>query len=231
MANKHPLEQQLDYQFHQPELLYQALTHRSFSAQHNERLEFLGDGVLNFIVASLLYDRFERINEGDLSRVRSNLVKQDTLAQLAVELQLSSYLRLGEGELKSGGFNRPSILADSLEAIFGAVFLDGGFDAAYKAIKRLYQPLLEQIDPRTVGKDAKTLLQETLQGMRLELPTYTVIDTRGAAHNQIFTVNCHIEALAILTQAEGRNRRAAEQEAAALALLALDEQRPGKKSS
>jgi|SRR5690625_703769 len=231
MANTHPLEQQLEYQFDQPSLLQQALTHRSFSAQHNERLEFLGDGVLNFIVASLLYDRFERINEGDLSRVRSNLVKQDTLAQLALQLQLSSHLRLGEGELKSGGFNRPSILADALEAVFGAIYLDGGFDAAHAVIKKLYQPLLDQTDPKTVGKDAKTLLQETLQGMRLELPTYTVIDTRGAAHNQIFTVNCHIEALAIQTQAEGRNRRAAEQEAAALALAALQDQRPGKKST
>src|SRR5690625_1041814 len=163
MSGMQHLEQSLRYQFKERDLLRQALTHRSYAGKHNERLEFLGDGVLNFVVAALLFKQFQRIDEGDLSRVRASLVKQDTLAQLAQQLQVASYLRLGEGELKSGGFNRPSIQADAVEAIFGAIYLDGGFAAVYKVIEQLYRPLIEQSDPKTLGKDAKTLLQETVQ--------------------------------------------------------------------
>jgi len=222
MTALHTLEKALHYQFQQPDLLQQALTHRSYGARHNERLEFLGDGVLNFIVAALLFEQFQRIDEGDLSRVRASLVKQDTLAQLAQQLDLSDLLRLGEGELKSGGFNRPSILADALEAVFGAIYLDGGFTPAYHVIERLYQPLIQDCDPKTLGKDAKTLLQEMVQGRRLELPVYTVVATQGAAHDQVFTVDCALAELGIRTQAKGRSRRAAEQAAAALAIEALN---------
>jgi len=223
MSGLHLLEQAFNYCFKQPTLLKQALTHRSYHAKHNERLEFLGDGVLNFVVAALLFEQYQRINEGDLSRVRASFVKQETLAQLAKKLELPAYLRLGEGELKSGGFNRPSILADALEAIFGAIYLDGGFKAAYQVIKKLYQPLIEQADPKTLGKDAKTLLQEMVQSRRLELPIYTVVAIKGAAHDQVFHVSCLVEALNIATKASGRSRRAAEQAAAALAIKAIRE--------
>src|SRR5690606_21525353 len=148
------------------------------------RLEFLGDSVLNFVVASLLFARFPKIDEGDLSRLRANLVKQAALADIAGKLNLSQYLRLGEGELKSGGFRRPSILADTLEAIFGAVYLDGGFDAVQKVIQGQYAEILDHVDEKTLGKDPKTLLQELLQARKLDLPVYNVIATHGAAHNQ-----------------------------------------------
>ncbi|MBW8836262.1 MAG: ribonuclease III [Burkholderia sp.] len=166
-----PLESRLRYEFRNAELLRQALTHRSHSSTHNERLEFLGDSVLNCAVAALLFQRFGKLDEGDLSRVRANLVKQQSLYEIAQALNISEGLRLGEGELRSGGFRRPSILADTLEAVLGAVFLDGGFDAAQTVIKRLYVPILDHIDPRTLGKDAKTLLQEYLQGHKIALPT------------------------------------------------------------
>src|SRR5690606_4546549 len=184
------LEAALGYRFNEPRLLTQAVTHRSHSAAHNERLEFLGDAVLNFVVASLLFDRFPKTDEGDLSRMRANLVRQATLADVANRLELSAYLQLGEGELKSGGFRRPSILADALEAVFGAVYMDGGFDPARKVIASLYESLLANVDPRSQGKDAKTLLQERLQALRLDLPTYSVIATHGAAHSQLFEVAC-----------------------------------------
>ncbi len=212
------LENRLDYRFSNPALLEQALTHRSHSARHNERLEFLGDSVLNCAVASLLYDRFARIDEGDLSRLRANLVKQAALADIAQQLDLSPYLRLGEGELKSGGFRRPSILADTLEAIFGAVFLDSGFDEASRVIRRQYQTALAGVDPKTLGKDAKTLLQEYLQGRRIALPLYAVVATHGAAHSQEFEVECAIPRLEVLVRGTGGSRRAAEQEAARQAL-------------
>lgn len=224
MSGMQHLEQSLRYQFKERDLLRQALTHRSYAGKHNERLEFLGDGVLNFVVAALLFKQFQRIDEGDLSRVRASLVKQDTLAQLAQQLQVASYLRLGEGELKSGGFNRPSIQADAVEAIFGAIYLDGGFAAVYKVIERLYRPLIEQSDPKTLGKDAKTLLQETVQALRMDLPVYTVVDTQGAAHDQTFVVSCTLEQLGINTRAKGSSRRSAEQAAASLALAAIDKQ-------
>ena len=213
-----PLESRLQYEFRNAELLRQAMTHRSHSATHNERLEFLGDSVLNCVVAALLFQRFAKLDEGDLSRVRANLVKQQSLYEIAQALNVSEALRLGEGELRSGGFRRPSILADTLEAIFGAVFLDGGFDAALQVIKRLYTPILDHIDPRTIGKDAKTLLQEYLQGHKIALPTYTVVATHGAAHNQQFEVECTVPKLDVKVSGSGASRRAAEQAAAKKAL-------------
>lgn len=206
------------YEFRNAELLRQALTHRSHSATHNERLEFLGDSVLNCAVAALLFQRFSKLDEGDLSRVRANLVKQQSLYEIAQALNISESLRLGEGELRSGGFRRPSILADALEAVFGAIFLDGGFDAAQTVIKRLYVPILDHIDPRTLGKDSKTLLQEYLQGHKIALPTYTVVATHGAAHNQQFEVECTVPKLDVKVSGSGASRRAAEQAAAKKAL-------------
>jgi ribonuclease-3 len=208
------VERALGYTFHSGEVLLQALTHRSFGVPHNERLEFLGDSVLNCVVAQALYERFSEIKEGDLSRLRANLVRQESLAEIALKLDLGGSLRLGEGELKSGGFRRPSILADALEAVFGAIFLDGGFDQARNAILRLYAPYLAAIDPRHSGKDAKTALQEYLQGRRLALPQYLLRETRGEAHAQEFEVECQIPELGISAIGRGSNRRAAEQEAA-----------------
>lgn len=212
------LESRLRYEFRNAELLRQALTHRSHSATHNERLEFLGDSVLNCAVAALLFQRFGKLDEGDLSRVRANLVKQQSLYEIAQALNIADGLRLGEGELRSGGFRRPSILADAFEAIIGAVFLDGGFEAAQGVIKRLYIPILDHIDPRTLGKDAKTLLQEYLQGHKIALPTYTVVATLGAAHNQQFEVECTVPKLDVKVSGSGASRRAAEQAAAKKAL-------------
>jgi len=223
MANTTLLEARLDYHFHDKALLEQALTHRSHGSLHNERLEFLGDSVLNFVVAALLFKKFSRIDEGDLSRLRASLVKQSSLADIAQRLDLSQHLRLGEGELKSGGFRRPSILADAVEAIFGAVFLDGGFAGAEAVIARLYAPVLESVDPKSLGKDPKTLLQELLQGRKLDLPQYTVVATHGAAHNQMFEVECAIPALDIRVGAAGASRRAAEQLAATQALAAIQD--------
>jgi len=222
------LELALDYQFRNAAMLERAVTHRSHGSNHNERLEFLGDSVLNFVVAALLFRRFPKIDEGDLSRLRANLVKQSSLAEIAQRLSLSQYLRLGEGELKSGGFRRPSILADALEAIFGAVFLDSGFEAAQRVIERQYVAILVNVDPKTLGKDPKTLLQEVLQGRKLDLPVYTVVATHGAAHNQMFDVECSIPALDIKVIAGGASRRAAEQSAATLALAAVRAHAPVK---
>jgi ribonuclease-3 len=204
----------LGYQFKDPALLRQALTHRSHSTPHNERLEFLGDGVLNCAVASLLYERFPHLAEGDLSRLRANLVNQDTLSRIAMSLELGGQLRLGEGELKSGGFRRPSILADSLEAVVGAIFLDGGFDRVANVIGSIYAPLLEELDSGAPGKDPKTLLQEHLQGRRLPLPQYNVVSVGGEAHAQQFQVECVVADLGIRTLGEGSSRRSAEQTAA-----------------
>jgi ribonuclease-3 len=213
----------LGYDFRQEGLLRQALTHRSYSAQHNERLEFLGDSVLNCTIAKALYDTFPNLPEGTLSRMRANLVKQDTLAEIAVRLRLGEYMLLGEGELKSGGFRRPSILADTLESIFGAVFLDAGFEAAQAVVLRQFDPVIASIDPNVSGKDAKTRLQEWLQAKRHPLPDYQLTATKGEAHDQIFVVACHIPALAITTQGQGRSRRAAEQEAALAVLKQVGE--------
>ena len=215
------LQTRLGYTFKDAALLQQALTHRSHSILHNERLEFLGDSVLNCVVASLLFDRYNKIDEGDLSRLRANLVKQQSLYEIAQRLELSQFLRLGEGELKSGGFRRPSILADTLEALFGAVFLDGGFDSARTVIRSLYIPILDTVDPRTLGKDAKTLLQEFLQGKKIALPQYNVVATHGAAHNQEFEIECLVPKLEIQVFGTGGSRRAGEQAAAKRALEAV----------
>jgi ribonuclease-3 len=215
------LQNRLGYAFKDAGLLQQALTHRSHSSSHNERLEFLGDSVLNCVVASLLYDRYEKIDEGDLSRLRANLVKQQSLYEIAQRLELSQFLRLGEGELKSGGFRRPSILADTLEALFGAIFHDGGFNAASDVIRSLYIPILDTVDPKTLGKDAKTLLQEYLQGKKIALPQYNVVATHGAAHNQEFEIECLVPKLDVQVFGTGGSRRAGEQAAAKLALEAV----------
>ncbi len=216
--NHQLLQTRLGYTFRDPGLLQQALTHRSHSALHNERLEFLGDSILNCVVASILYERYRGLDEGDLSRLRANLVKQQALFEIAQKLDLSQFLRLGEGELKSGGFRRPSILADTLEALLGAIFLDAGFDSARDVIRAFYIPLLDTVDPGTLGKDAKTLLQEFLQAKRIALPTYNVVATHGAAHSQEFEVECLVPKLSVQVFGRGGSRRAAEQAAASLAL-------------
>ena len=222
-----PLEQVLHYTFENKALLELALTHRSLGARNNERLEFLGDSVLGTSVSALLFHRYSKLDEGDLSRVRANLVKQAALADIAQTLGLSQYLRLGEGELKSGGFRRPSILADTLEAIFGAIYLDAGFNTAQAVIQRLYEPVLASVDPQTIGKDAKTLLQEFLQAHKMALPAYVVVATHGAAHSQQFEVACDISELGVHVQATGASRRAAEQTAAKLALEQAMSLKPG----
>jgi ribonuclease III len=215
------LEKSLEYRFDRPELLRQALTHRSHSSPHNERLEFLGDSVLNCSVATLLYQRFPDLKEGELSRLRANLVRQESLAEIATGLSLGDTLRLGEGELKSGGFRRPSILADALEAIFGAVYLDSGFDAVARVIEHLYRARIEQIDPRDASKDPKTALQELLQAKHLPVPQYSLLATRGDAHAQEFEVSCAVPAIKLEVTGSGISRRGAEQQAAQAALEKL----------
>jgi ribonuclease-3 len=195
-------------------LLTQALTHRSHGIPNNERLEFLGDGVLNCVVAHLLYQQFPNLPEGDLSRMRAHLVREATLSEIAVSLSLGEYMRLGDGEMKSGGWRRPSMLADTLEALFGAIFLDGGFAAAQAVIEKLYAPLLEGLDPKSLGKDPKTFLQEYLQGRKLALPEYVLLATEGEAHCQSFRIECRIPALKVRAEGSGTSRRAAEQQAA-----------------
>jgi ribonuclease-3 len=215
------LQHRLQHTFSDPALLTRALTHRSFSSDHNERLEFLGDSVLNLAVADLLFERLANLPEGDLSRVRANLVKQDTLHHLAVELDLPPYIRLGEGEVKSGGRRRPSILADALEAIIGAVYMDVGFGGARALVHRLFSRL--EINPhmQAIGKDAKTELQEWLQGRKMKLPTYRVVATLGEAHKQSFDVECLIEEMELAQRGIGASRRAGEQAAAAAMLQQL----------
>ena len=215
------LQTRLQHVFSNPALLQRAVTHRSFSADHNERLEFLGDSVLNLAVASLLYERQAQLPEGDLSRVRANLVKQDTLHQLALRLKVSEVLRLGEGESKSGGQQRPSILADALEALIGAVYLDAGYEQAEALVHRLFQEV--EINPhmQAVAKDPKTALQEWLQGRKMKLPQYRVVGTVGEAHRQTFDVECDIAELGLTERGIGGSRRAGEQAAAAAMLATL----------
>lgn len=215
------LQERLQHRFRDPRLLARALTHRSFSAEHNERLEFLGDSVLGLAVSSLLFERLGSLAEGDLSRVRANLVKQDTLHRLALGLGLPDVIRLGEGEAKSGGHKRPSILADTLEALIGAVHLDAGYETAEKLVHRLYRDV--EINPgmSQAAKDPKTELQEWLQGRKMKLPVYRVAGTLGAAHKQTFDVECEIAELGVVERGIGASRRAGEQAAAAAALLAL----------
>ena len=212
------LDKQLGYRFISPELLTQALTHRSFSGINNERLEFLGDGALNFIIANQLYQRFPKLPEGDLSRLRAQLVKEATLSKIAFSLNIGDALKLGEGELKSAGWRRPSILADALEAIIGAAYVDGGFLAAETLVLKLYEERLAIIDPKIIDKDAKSQLQEYLQGKKMNLPDYNVVSIEGEAHAQTFKMECVIEKLNITTVGEGSSRRVAEQQAAQLAL-------------
>ena len=218
------LEKALGHVFSQRELLRQALTHRSYGSGHNERLEFLGDSVLNCVVASLLFERFGSAREGELSRLRANLVRQDTLAQIAGSLQLGTQLLLGEGELKSGGRSRPSILADALEALLGAVYVDAGFSAAAALVARLYQPLFADLAPGSGNRDAKTALQEMLQARRLALPQYVLRATRGEAHAQEFEIECRVPALSLCTVGIGSSRRAAEQAAAQRAVEQMETQ-------
>jgi ribonuclease-3 len=208
------LARNLGHDFQQTSLLIQALTHRSHSVPNNERLEFLGDGVLNCVIAHLLYRRFPKLPEGELSRLRAHLVREATLCEIALGLSLGEYMRLGEGEMKSGGWRRPSMLADTLEALLGAVFLDAGFPAAEAVVERLYSPLLENLDPKSLGKDPKTFLQEYLQGRKLALPEYVLLATEGEAHCQVFRVECRIPALKVHARGAGNSRRAAEQQAA-----------------
>lgn len=216
------IAQGIGHQFSDPALLRTALTHRSFGTPNNERLEFLGDGILDCVIAAALYHRFPDLPEGDLSRLRANLVRQETLHGLALTLDIGNHLRLGEGELKSGGASRPSILADALEALFGAVYLDAGFDAATDVIVRLYANLLASLKPGQFQKDAKTRLQEFLQGRKKALPRYQLLETSGAAHVQSFVVACEIDQPAIRTTGTGNSRRIAEQNAAEQALKALN---------
>lgn len=215
------LAQALGHRFADQSLFRTALTHRSFGSPNNERLEFLGDGLLNCVVAAALYKRFQAMPEGDLSRQRANLVRQDALHGLALKLRIGEFLRLGEGELKSGGAQRPSILADALEALFGAIYLDAGFEAVETVINRLYQPLFEALTPGEVKKDAKTCLQEWLQGRKKALPKYHLLEATGAAHEQRFEVACEIENPPLRTIGHGTSRRIAEQVAADNALKVL----------
>ncbi|OHX14762.1 ribonuclease III [Chromobacterium sphagni] len=217
------LVQALDYAFQKPELLRQALTHRSYSSSNNERFEFVGDSILNYTVARMLFDQFPQLTEGELSRLRANLVNQNTLAEIAHELQLGDYLYLGEGELKSGGFNRPSILADALEATFAAVSFDGDFSAAEQVVRRLYDQRVSTIDITRQAKDAKTRLQEALQARKLPLPKYRILSQSGEAHEQWFKVECDLGELALISTGDGGSRRAAEQQAAEAALILLEQ--------
>ena len=207
----------IHYTFNDPSFMIMALTHRSFSAQHNERLEFLGDSVLSFLIANELYKRFPRIDEGDLSRLRAQLVKESSLSTIATSMGLGDFIRLGEGELKSAGWRRPSILADTFESMIGAIYLDGGIEPTHEFVLRFFETQLNEIDPKLIQKDPKTLLQELLQSKKTDLPIYTVVSIEGEAHSQTFTIECHIKKLNIKTQGVGKSRRIAEQEAASKA--------------
>jgi ribonuclease III len=218
------VERSFGYVFQQPALCHAAVTHRSAAGEHNERLEFLGDSILNCAVARLLYDAHPEVDEGALSRLRATLVSGESLAQIAAGLGLSEHLRLGSGELKSGGFRRASILADALEAILGAIFLDSGFDAAAAVVARIMGPRMAQLPAADTLKDPKTRLQEALQARGLALPVYTLVAATGEPHSQLFTVSCEVAALGLSAAGEGASRRRAEQSAAAklLGLVPLD---------
>lgn len=200
--------------FNDPELLRQALTHRSHGAAHNERLEYLGDSVVNCVIALELFHKFPQLSEGDLSRLRASLVNQQSLSAVAQKFSFGEQILLGGGEIKSGGFRRPSILADAVEAVVGAAFIDGGFDTARSVVRMLFTDALATVDPQTTGKDPKTLLQEYLQGRRMALPQYAVVAKRGEPHEHVFQVECMIPELDIRSLGEGSSRRHAEQNAA-----------------
>lgn len=216
------LSKKLDYQFQDVDLLRLALTHRSVGSQNNERLEFLGDSLVNCVIADALFKQFPDASEGDLSRMRAHLVKGQTLAEVGLELSVGEYLNLGSGELKSGGFRRYSILAGAMEAIFGAVYSDTGFAAVEKLILSLYKQLLEDASIDTLSKDPKTRLQEFLQGRGIALPEYTVVAVEGKEHKQLFRVACSISNLDEPVMGSGRSRRKAEQDAADLTLKQLE---------
>jgi ribonuclease-3 len=215
------LQQRLGYRFSQDSLLERALRHRSFGADHNERLEFLGDAVLSLAISSLLFDRFAGSDEGDLTRIRAHLVREDSLHKVALSLGLPEVLRLSDGEARGGGAQRVSILADALEAVIGAAFLEGGFDAARTLVQRMFGEIIATTEIGNWSKDAKTELQEWLQARRLPVPIYRISATRGQAHAQTFEVECAVPALSLTQQGEGRSRRLAEQEAARRMLDAL----------
>ncbi len=212
------LQKKINYQFQDITLLEHALTHRSFKGKNNERLEFLGDGILNFLIAESLFHKFPNLPEGDLSRLRSDLVKSKTLSDIALKFELGEYIKLGEGELKSAGWRRPSILADCMEAILAAVFLDSGLDASRSMIKLWFHDLIKNIDPKKIEKDPKSILQELLQAQKIDRPSYEVINISGEAHAQHFEVTCTIDKLDISTQGEGSSRKVAEQMAASSAI-------------
>ncbi|HEU5293741.1 MAG TPA: ribonuclease III [Burkholderiaceae bacterium] len=222
------LQKRLGYTFSEQALLTRALTHRSFGTEHNERLEFLGDAVLNLAVSSLLYERFAGSDEGDLTRVRAHLVREESLHRTALALGLPDVMRLSEGEARGGGAQRPSILADAVEALIGAAYLDGGFERAFELVRRLFGDVIAASEAHTWSKDAKTELQELLQARRIAVPTYRIIGTTGQAHAQTFEVECAIPSLSLTETGHGRSRRAAEQEAAGRLLDALKaSDRPG----
>ena len=215
------LQQRLGHVYADASLLARALTHRSFGADHNERLEFLGDAVLSLAISSLLFERFAGSDEGDLTRVRAHLVREESLHRVALQLALPEVLHLSDGESRGGGEQRASILADALEAVIGAAFLDGGFDAARRMVQRLFGETIVSTDIDNWAKDAKTELQEWLQARRLPVPGYRITATRGQAHAQTFDVECSVPALGLTESGEGRSRRIAEQEAARRMLDAL----------
>lgn len=209
------LQKRLGYRFTRPELLARALTHRSFGAEHNERLEFLGDAVLSLAVSSLLYERYAGSDEGDLTRIRAHLVREDSLHRLALAMGLPTVLRMSDGEARGGGAQRPSILADAVEAVLGAAYLDAGYEEALDIVRRLLGEAITRADSAgDFGKDAKTALQEWLQARRIAVPSYRIVATRGQAHAQTFEVECAVPALDVAALGEGRSRRTAEQEAA-----------------
>jgi ribonuclease III len=215
------LQQRIGYSFADPERLARALTHRSFGAEHNERLEFLGDAVLSLAVSSLLFDHFSGSDEGDLTRVRAHLVREESLHRAALQLGLPDVVQLSEGEARGGGAQRASILADALEAVIGAAFLDGGFDAAQGIVARIFGEIIATTDKGSWNKDPKTELQEWLQARHLAVPSYRIVNTRGQAHAQTFDVECAVPTLGLAELGEGRSRRIAEQEAARRMLVAL----------
>jgi ribonuclease III len=210
----------LNYTFNSPDLRERALSHRSVGARNNERLEFLGDGLVNLLIAELLYEHFPHAAEGELTRWRARLVSEPALAAVARELDLGEQLRLGPGELKSGGFRRDSILADAFEALVAAIYLDGGWDSCRRTVRNLFQDRLQEV-ANAQDKDPKTQLQELLQGKALALPVYELVNTSGADHARIFDVRCSIAALDIHADGRGGSRRAAEQAAAAAAIAQL----------
>jgi ribonuclease-3 len=221
------LQRRLGYTFRDPALLRRAITHRSHAADHNERLEFIGDSLLNCVVAILLFERLPGLPEGDLSRLRAGLVNQSALFEIAQALELGDELLLGEGELKSGGFRRPSILADGFEALLGAIFLDSGFAEVRRVVEALVAGRIDRAGEAPPAKDPKTALQESLQGRRLPLPRYLVVAVGGEAHRQVFRVECRVDELGLAAVGEGASRRAAEQQAAEAVLGLIAESKAG----